>query len=173
MSIISWFRRGNEEKEQNSHLFNDDERQLSLEVRRQRADLKQMQIELQRQTIEMQRLRNQEQIEEMRERLGYYDDDKEEEGENSIEKMLMMAVLSKMQGTAQPLTNPSPATTVQPKTSLSDDEIEKIVSSIPKIQKKMLLVMSDDKIAEIIKQRIPNIDDDSIHRGIHTLRMGN
>ena len=149
--------------------FNDDDRQHAVLMRNMNREMRRMEMEMRR--LEMKR-----QLEEMKEEL--YGD--EEEETDSPEMQLLAPIVAGMLNKSQkpnpqiqsekisPIQNPANS---EGKAHFSDEEIEQIYQAADKRYTSMAKGMPDSLVATFIKQKVPNIDDDSLQRAIKRVKL--
>lgn len=173
MGLLDWFK---SKDARANHDFNDKDRELSKEIRRQRAEINalKMQHELERERVhhELEMTRLQQQLEDMQP-----EEEIPEEGGGNTTDMMMMAILSKMMNntpgvSTQPTSSlrDSPVAPLTPGVSLSDEQINEYWENMPKFQKILAKKATDEQIGNIIRNKIPGIDQDSIDRCIRTVK---
>jgi hypothetical protein len=174
MGFMDWFRTKDARA---NHDFNDKDRELSKEIRRQRAEIAslKMQHEIERERVhhELEMSRLQQQLEDMQPE----DDDEPEEKSTDPMDVMMMAILSKMTSNSPavvPNTNTEQIKTTVPLTtagvSLTDEQINDYWDNMPKFQKVIARKATDEQIKNLLQNKIPGINEDSISRCIATIR---
>lgn len=163
-----WFRKKRyrgyeEEKEKDRHLFTDSDRILATQKlklnQKQREILKK--IELKEMELRLKEL--DQQLQDISE-----PDDKEDEG-SDIEDKLMMLMMNKFtQSQSQP---PSPNTPSKP--NLPDETIRELVSKMMTSKaRKKLSKLSDEALQDLIKSQISQYDDNTIIRAVQIIKEG-
>ena len=153
--------------------FDIEDREISLELRKKKAEIKKLQLERQ---AELDRLEYERKLYELKADLedlrGTFEEDETDNGNNNPDLMLM-GLLAKI------LNKNSPQSSVEqpPQTQqasnlikLSDEQINGYLDSLPKHALKIGKSWSDEQIKTFIKANIPNIDEESINRTITLLR---
>jgi hypothetical protein len=154
-----------EKDNRTNHDFNEEDRNLSLEIRKQKAELKRLELEreseLRKLEFEKRKIQLQEEIDELK---GEDFEDYEEEGSSS-DAMLMM-LLSKVLGN-------SPQTTAETHTSplnnsqvsavdFSEEQIKEIWEKLPNSYKKYAKGLTEESLRNLIKTQIPTASNKSI-----------
>ena len=186
MSIFSWFKK---EKEHKGHVLDDEDRATAKELRDRRKEIEMLKLDrddsLNKLRYEKQKLDLEREIEELR---GLYEDDENDiapqEGDDTTTALMKMfapmlvSKFSQQQTQQQPVySSPSPVTQPQSniappsqKVSLSDEELLKLWVETPSIAKSYAKNMSDDTIITSLKAKLPNVDDDTLQRGLKIIR---
>lgn len=162
MGLLSFFRQKPKGLE-----FDDNDRAMSLEVRRAKRDLLQtrQQLEVERTRLEIEKIRAE--IDEIR---GQFEDDEDEpeqsatSPESMLSGILMAAMANKQQ--QQP---PAPVAQAIPPAELTDEEIKRLIDSFPKHQVKLFRSLPDDTKINLIRSKMPNLGQDTINRALQML----
>ena len=185
MSIFSWFKK---EKEHKGHVLDDEDRATAKELRDRKKEIEMLKLDrddsLNKLRYEKQKLDLEREIEELR---GLYDDDEDEitpqaddDTTTALMKMFAPMLINKFsqQQPTQPPAYSSPSPVAQPqsistpssKVSLSDEELLKLWAETPSIAKAYAKNMGDDTIITSLKAKLPNVDDDTLQRGLKIIR---
>lgn len=160
MSLFSWFRRKKDPR--NNHTFTDEDRELARQTRILRMQQLQSQI---RAETELNELRVKREKAALQQDIAELTGDEDDESE-IVE--LMKPIINRA------FPNPSMAPTVvgttQMSVSYSDDNLRDLKKRIPKVFLKQIRKMTDDELKGRIKNELPNIDDDSMHRALTIVR---
>ena len=146
----------------------EEERELELEERRNEVELNRLKL------YEAKRMRFKKELEELQ--MNINDDDDDGEYDDSDEDSPLMKILTPI--IAGKLAEMSQKNTPQPQTNVnfgyvppqfSDDQLRKIIKQIPKSQLKTAKIMEKDELFDIIKTKVPNLDERSFERGYQLL----
>jgi len=157
-----------------NHDFNKDDRELSLQLRQQQIEFKkqkqELDLELQRLKAEREKILLESQIDEMKEKLGYFDNE-EQEPENMTDSLIQAAILKFIGNTpqsVQPLNvavSESHSKTIN-KQHLTDEQINSYIEALPRHYFKIARKMSDEQLKVLISNQMPLLDEDSINRSV-------
>jgi hypothetical protein len=168
MGIFDLFKRKEKDNREN-HSFDSEDRELSLKLRRQRAELKTLELqresELQRLEYERKKFQLMDELDELK---GVYEEVSEEEPSNNSDNMLMTllaSILAKKE-VSPPLIQPPTTSEI----NLSDEQIKSYIASIPKVALKIGKSWNDEQLTNFILSNMPNLNKDSINRIITILR---
>jgi len=146
----------------------EEERELELEERRNEVELNRLKL------YEAKRMRFKKELEELQ--MSIDDDDDDGDYDDSNEDTPLMKLITPI--IAGKLAEMSQKNPPQPQTNLnygyvppqfSDDQLRKIIRQIPKAQLKTAKIMEKDELFEIIKTKVPNLDERSFERGYQLL----
>lgn len=180
---MGWFKRifgiENEEKtkdKRNNHTFDDEEREISKEITRKKAELRKLQLEredgLHKLEIEKKKLELQKQIEETKYALEEfeeddYEDDYEEDNpmDTTIKNFLSGILLKSQNNTANSNITPESNGVV-----LSDEQLKTIWNNTPQQYKLISKQMNDEQIKTFIKQQMPTANEETLNRALYIVR---
>jgi len=164
------FERKKEELEL-QYLKDKNEQELDLKRRKKelflRVDEKKAQLE-----EEILNYKIEEQRAKLDEALG--DDDEEIDTGNAADNMLLQ-LGSKLLSTNSPQNSPVSAPTVTQnveisKQTLTDEEIKAIWESLPADKKAIARIATESQVKDYLHKNFPNIDDESINRGVKLIK---
>lgn len=177
MGLFGWLK---SERQEKAHAFDKEDRELSLQVRRQKAELAQqraqLDLELMRLRAEREKADLEAQIADARARLDdmYSDDEPEVDNGGSAADAMLMMLMSKMfqspPAAAPPASQPTPPSAPPSGDSISDEELQEMWEQVPSGYKKLARKMSDEQVAGYIRKQLPNIDTDSMTRALRVVR---
>jgi len=150
------------------HIIDDNGRALSLQARRDAAELKRMDFEIKKMDLEIEKLRRQAEIEDMRAEL-YGEDDEEDELESKLMQILEPLITQKMNLGSMPVPTPT-ADTPEEKT-LSDEEIEVLLEKLPKQARKAIKGMSEEQAVALGKDKFPMLSEKTLRRAWYILQQ--
>lgn len=163
-----------------NHDLDDNDRELAQEVRRAKTEIskqrKELELEIMRLKYERERLQLQAQIEDIKENLGYYDDEPETlaNPDNIITSLLTNIIQSQKIAPSQSFSageSPPTKDIIPPSNSdLSDADIINILNKVPNKYLKIARKMNDNELSLFIKNYLPNIDDEKTKRIISFIR---
>lgn len=163
MGFLWWKRKDN----RINHDLTEEDRQLSLEIRQTRAEIKKLELEreaeLARLEFQAQKLELEQEIAEM----------KGEEPNGDMNNIFMNGILSPV---LQRLTNPQmPGGSNKPPTmpgvvDLTTEQIKGFIEQVPKNYRKQAKNLDHLQLTNIIKGYIPNISDKSLNETISLLK---
>jgi len=173
----------------NNYTFGDTDRELSAEIRKQKAEYNKARQELDLKLLTLENKKKQIELEadiaEASQRLkeiSGYDDEEEEEPETNNDftsiisaiPMLMQTFNNQNQtpnsNTVSVVTTPPQPIKQELGVSLSDEELQNMYKQIPKTAKAIAKTMSDETLKNYLKGQIPNLDEDTINRAIALVR---
>ena len=172
----NWFKR----KKGLTHDFTDAEREEGLVIREKKREITLLKLEreneLHKLKMEKQKLELQAEIAELKDSLNDYVDDSDTSSEDRTTSDLIklfapMIMAGKMQNPVAapvPVVSPMPSSPVQQ--HLNDDTLLSLWEKTPPQYKAMSKTMSDEQLGGVIKQQMPNIDDDSVKRAVEIIR---
>jgi hypothetical protein len=141
-------------------------RNFKAEIKRQELKMKlaEQQLEHKERMMDLQ-----DRIQEMQERMFGDDDDS---GGGNVENMLMQFIMQKgmQQQGSQPLNTQHTPPPTPAAVSISEEQLQEYWKSLPRIQRKMAKMASDEQIGALLRDKVKNIDDDSIKRAIELIR---
>lgn len=173
MGFFDWFKR---KKATVPHDLTDEDRDLSLSVRRNNALIRQKRQELE---FERMRLEHQLEIEKLQRELDELraedEDDEEDDTPDSTDAIMAALVGSILQGKAQvPSSQPGPTaqtpTPISTQRRYSDEEISVLLEAVPKHYRALIRKLPDDALRARARQYAPDADDESIERAIKSIR---
>lgn len=151
-------------KKNTKHILDDDDREKAAELNRLRWAKRRENLELQA-SIEALKLKKQQLALEMdiKEMSG-------DEGEGNDDDAVFMSLLSGVfnrggNGESSPVALPPNVEKIH----LSDDEITNLLKTVPKPALKAAKMMSRESIASFIRQKIGDLDDDTMNRALGRL----
>jgi hypothetical protein len=163
------FNRKEERDPRHNHDFSEQDREFSINVRKLKMEEKKLEYERRKLEHDVAMAELQEKLEDIR---SAYEPETEE-GSDGADAM-MMGLLSSilMKGNA-PVAVSASSTTPTPNTKerLTDEQLREILDTVPKGYRKLAKGMSDETLTGLIRSKLPNLDDDSINRGIQLIRM--
>lgn len=167
-----WWPFSQKKRYEGIHRFNDDERELSLELRRQKAEFSkkknELDLELQRLEFEKRKAQLDADILEAKERVAeFYDDDAEPTDDKT--DALLTVLLSKILTPAPVAASPSPPTSTM-QSSLSDEQLREIIAQVPKQYLKAAKKMPEDTLKGIISARLPGLDTETMNRAVGMIK---
>lgn len=180
MAFFNWFKR-----EKTGHTLTDEDREASKELRAKKKEIDMMKLEredlINKMKFEKQKLELQEEIDELK---GLFDEEdetlpkNEDDTTTALLKMFAPALISKFAQQTQntpAYSSPSPqqippTTPLNSKVSISDEELLKLWEETPTAAKLYSKSMSDETIITTLKAKFPNVDDESINRGLKIIR---
>jgi len=130
-------------------------------------------MELERSRLELERSRLE--IEQLKADMYGSNDDDREENQSSTPESMLMGILApilaqKLAPNAVSAAAAAPVNSVPVTVSLSNEEIEDILDGFKKSQIKMFARLPDDTQIKLIKQQIPNADEDTISRALGAIK---
>lgn len=149
MGIFNIF---NKKKKQHGHL-DEEIRELGLEVRRKKSALRQLEID-----IELEEKRQE--LAELRQNM--FEENPEQMLFDILKQVLPKQVLAKG-NSATPSFSPEIPHTQNESLGLSREQINEFYDSLNDSDKKILKNLSDDKLKLLIKNKMPQIDDNSLN----------
>jgi len=159
-----------------NHKWEDDDRELSLELRKSKAELKkqkqELELEIMRLDSEKKKIQLQAEIENAKmqlEDLQGYDEGEPEEShpEDAILNLFMAKILS---GNTAPVV-PTQISEQHPQQVVySEQEIQGLIDQIPSSYLKIAKKMDDATLRKMIISRLPNTSEESIQLAITLLR---
>jgi DNA polymerase III delta prime subunit len=168
MSIFHLFKP--KENEKNTYSFVEEDRNLSLDIRRSKSEIakakQQLELEVMKLEAERTKLQLQAEIEEAKQRILDLQNEDESGTSSNPADVMMMALLSKVMGggNSQASTPLPPTPTVPmetPQINLSNDQIEDMWANIPKEIKKLARGMTEEQIGDFVSKQMPNINSES------------
>lgn len=181
MGILDLFR----QKQSNRHVLTQEDRDKAVEVNQARFELQRARIENEKAILQLEKEKRELQIRrdmaKLRADIAEYEGDDFEEGEEAggvdgmFQNLLMGAILKGQSPDTVGggfLTSPSPPTLIaQPPTvSLSDDQLRDIWEGLPKMARKAAKKLSDDQIAALIRNKVGNVDAETVSRAVSIVR---
>lgn len=180
MGIFNLFRKNESEK----HELDNTDRETSLRVRRNNAEIKELEMRLR---MEEMRLESEARKIELEARIAtakrnleeLQDEDEEEAAPDNINSLILLLASKFLGGGLVPQTSqsnavpPTPLSAYTPsgtKPSLSDDQIESMYSTLPENVKKIAKNFTDDQIKEYLNKNGQSFDDDTIQRIIKKVK---
>jgi len=153
MAFFNWFKKNRKKK---GNYIDDEMRELSLDVRRKKSLLRQLEIDLE--------------IEQAKQELNTI---KSEEFQQNPE-MMLFNLINTFMSRGQNNANGEIAHLKTPENSknynsnkervvLSQQQIETFFNNLSIFEKTSLKMMSDDNLKQIIKNKIPSIDEESLN----------
>lgn len=172
MGFFDWFKK---KKATVPHDLNDDDRDLSLQVRRNNALIRQKRQELE---FERMRLEHQLEIEKLQRELDELraegEDDEEDDAPDGTDAIMAALVGSILQGknpVVSPNQGPQQPETIVPKTrKYSDEEIRVLLEAVPKHYRAIMKKLPDDALLARARQYAPDADEESLNRAISMVR---
>jgi len=172
MSLFGWFRK------RKGFPFSDEDRAFSLQTRKENADIerRKRQLDLEERKLEHEKRKAELEADilEARNRISELNGTDEEEGsDGSDTDAMLMLLLTKVLGGNAPLSasaSSAPNPPVATKISMTDEQIEEILASMPKRYVKLSRDLSDETLRAMILGKMPNVDDDTIQRAITRAR---
>jgi hypothetical protein len=165
-----------------SYTFLEEDRGLSLEIRRSKSEIakqkQQLELEVMKLEAERTKLQLQAEIEEARQRIQDMTEDSETSHGSNPADVMMMALLSKvMGGNAAPVAPsglpPSPINNHEaPRENYSDEQIQQLWNNVPKEIKKIARGMSEEQIGDFVSKQMPQVDSDTRTRIIMKAKRG-
>lgn len=162
MGLLSWiFKR---KYPNHNHDFGDEDRQLSMDLRLQKAELKRLKSQLE---IEREKLRVEEakaELEDLRDTL-YPPEEEEEEGSvNTPETMILSLLMNAFKTNNVRTTTTTPTGTTPSTLSLTDEQIKGYMEALPKDIREEMRKLSDQELKAIVKERVGNLTEDTLNR---------
>ena len=147
-----------------NHDFDSDDRNLSLKLRQQKADMKQKQLELEtanmelkaeleRTKLEIDLEKTKLQLDELR---GVDEQDISED--TSIDKMFMLLITQMLAKNNTPVSL-SASEVVTPPQTITETEIQVFWDKIPKPQQKQLKKLNEAELTKVVQQYLPQLND--------------
>jgi len=160
---MSWFSSIFRKKQ--PYRFTDEEREISADIRRQKAEISRMKLERENLVHKMEMDKKMLELKtEIAELKGIDEDD--EQPQDDFGSLIQM--LNMMGGNQQ---QPQQFQQQQPqKISLTDEQLKKIWEDLPAAAKSFSKKSSDETIKTMIVSNMPHIDEDSIHRALALVR---
>lgn len=154
--------------------FTEEDRALAAEKRRQQGETARLQRQIEQTQLQLVLEERKAHLEELRAEL-YGDDDDVDSKEFSVEGMIMPLV-AQFLASKMTQNNPNVVTpTTQPMNSnvlihLSDEELLKLKSTIPKQYVSIAKTMNDDTLIKIMNKYIGECDDDTKERALALIK---
>lgn len=177
MSIFDLFRKKEEPeptKRKNLYSFSDEDRQISADIRRKKAEY---QLELERLHAEKEKIRLETEIADLRQQYEELTTEPEEEepSNNTADALILTLLSGILKANNQSVPNPpvihTQNNTQIPETgSLSDDKLKGIWVSIPDEYKKKAKKMKDNELKNFLKFQLPTASEEEILRAIRIIR---
>lgn len=167
MAFFDFLKPKSDSSPKGGHVIDQEDREISLKLRQQRAELKtlelQRQSELQRLEYERKKMQLEDEIAEMN---GAYDE--EETNSSPMDAMLMQILTRSMGGqTSTGASNhPQSISSTPVEVNLTDEQINDFIKQVPKNYLKVAKGMDHLQLTGIIKGYIPNISNDSLNKVI-------
>lgn len=163
MSLFSWFK-----SKKPNYVFKEEDRDISADFRKKRAELSIKEMEL---NSKLKQAELELKLREVEEHLNSFDENDEEdfpEDKLNPDAMLMLLLTNIFKNNQQP----QQPTQQQPplKNNLTDEQIREVIKNLPPRAIKIAKGLDDDTLRTYIINQMPNIDDESIKRGITALR---
>jgi len=168
MGIFDIFKKKQKDNRVN-YDFEQEDRELSLKIRRQKAELKQ--LEMQRQT-ELDRLEYEKrkiQIEQELEELRGVSFDEEEETGDSVDNTLI-TLLAGIFAKNNSSVSPPPIQQKPASVTLTNEQITEYLDSIPKPALKIAKNWNDEQLSKFLETQMPNLETETINRAISLFR---
>ena len=157
----------------NNFTFGEEERELSLSRRRLKSELEKQRFELEKLRLEQQKLEIENQVDELKGKLGYFDEDEDEEKEDGspLDKMITAFIASIIAKNQKPTAITPNVDNSQPAAvDFSEEELTNMWKETPKQYRKMAKNLSDEQIKGFIKSKYSNISDKSLDIAIRIIR---
>lgn len=171
MGIFDFLQHREQPDARANHAFDTEDRDLSLKIRKQRAELKERQLELENANMELkaelERMRIETQIETTKQQLaelkGYDDEEIVDDEGSSLDKMLMLLLTQIMSKNNTPVSAPNipSQSLVTPPTQpeITTEQIQDFWGKIPKPQQKQLKKLKDTELSDVIQRYVPTLSD--------------
>lgn len=155
------------------HDFSDSDRELATKVKQQNAELRKLELEIRKEELQNQKIKNrllaQQEINDLRSQMSFNNDDEEEN--NPLDNLAAGLLNKLMMGNTVADNSNHPQTLDKPATvSLSSEQIQEIINQLPKSALKIAKKMDNEQIRIFIRNRYPDIDEESINKGITMLK---
>jgi len=160
---MSWFSSIFRKKQ--PYRFTDEEREISADIRRQKAEISKMKLERENLIHKMEMERKMLELKAEITELKGIDGDDEQPQDDFRSLIQMLAMMGGNQQQPQQFQQQQPQ-----KISLTDEQLKKIWEDLPAAAKSFSKRSSDETIKSLILSNMPNIDDDSMQRAISLVR---
>lgn len=147
--------------------FDDKARELAAERRLANSALETRRKELELERLEM---RHDLEMAKLKSEIAEYQDDDEFDLDSQFQSFMVNSLKNKLPQAAPQQVQSSPLAPQPVGVSFTDDQIKNIIHNMNPLQKIMAKRSSDDTIAGYIREKVPDIDDDSINRAIFIIR---
>jgi hypothetical protein len=187
MGIFSIFTKKKAENNYKGYNFSDEEREFGAEIRAKNKEIKLLKLEREKELeilkYEKDRLRLKAEINELKDELQpEYEEDEpmqDNQTDNTFNNLLGTVAMAMMQKNQPQHTNnlqsSNPPQTNSKnnddgKLSLNDEQLKDIISEIPKKYLILAKTMPDDTIKQYIRGKYPELDEETINRGIKIVK---
>lgn len=142
----------------NGRKFDDEERELSIDLRRQRAELRKKEFEVEKMMLELDMERIHQELQEVR------------GPDNGLNPEVLLMQLLTSRGVLNPLSNQPQPSTVPTVRSLTDDEIRAMIANFDKKQQKFAAKLPDEVLMQHAARIFPGYDAATYERAIRILK---
>jgi hypothetical protein len=149
------------------HVADDNARAMSLQARRDNAELKRMEFEIKKMDLEVEKLRREAEIQDMRAEL-YGDEDEEDDLESKLMAIITPMLMQRMNLSELPI--PTPETPKEEPKTLSDEEISDLLEKIPKQARNAIKGMPEEEAVKLGKDKFPMLSESTLRRAWHILQ---
>jgi len=167
MSLFFW------KKREPGHSFNQEDRELSAEIRKGKAEImkqkQQLELELMRLKVQKEKEELLLQIAQTKDAMSEFMEEEEPlNPDSSMQDTLMLTLLGKFLGnnSTPPQTLPQPQEAPIQKIHLSDEQLKEIYEKVPRSARKIAKSFSEEQLQTYIRSYIPTIDQESLERAV-------
>jgi hypothetical protein len=162
MSLFHWLKR---KHPQNNHIFTDEEREYSKEIREKRREIELLKLEreseLHKLRIEKQKLELQQEIEDLK---NVYEDNEEVETESDNTSEFLKIIAPYFLKNLKP-------TQEQPINNISKTDIDNLWKNTPKSMKDHAKTQTDEVLIKYIQTQIPSINKEMMEYAISIIKQ--
>lgn len=177
MGFISWLFRRKELPPNVNHTFSNEDRELSLTLRRMKAEIKQLELEREKIKAQIEKEKYLAELEDLKAQL-YEDIPTEPEHHGLNPDTLLTTFLLNLLNKGTIVGNP-PSTSTTPNSltynspaplELTPEQIKEIISKVPKQYLKIAKTLTDEQLKRLILGQIPNLSEPSLTFAISLIR---
>ena len=157
MGVFNWFKK---KKSTNAYTFSDDDRNFSAKMRKIKAETKQIELQCQLEEAKAD-------LEELRESL-FESDEEEDNKPQTADAMIMTLLMKAINGTGS--SPPNTIHSVSDHQNYSDEQITSVIQRLSKSDLKKLKKINDSDLSNVIRFKVPDINDLALNRAIALIR---